>query len=103
MLFAPAHYLFGSVYREKGSLEQAKKSLTKALYLDKGFVMAHFELANVYIMQGRIEDAIRGRRNTLKVLERISPGDTVAYSGGFKARSLRSVCTNSIEWLKTER
>ena len=103
VLFAPAHYLFGSVYREEGSLEQAKKSLTKALYLDKGFVMAHFELANVYIMQGRIEDAIRGRRNTLKVLERISPGDTVAYSGGFKARSLRNVCTNSIEWLKTER
>lgn len=100
--FAPAHCLFGCIYIEEGNLEHAKKSLRKALYLDKDFPMAHFKLANVHETQGRTEDAIREHRNTLKVLGKNSPGDVIAYTGGFDAASLRSVCSNNIERLKVE-
>jgi chemotaxis protein methyltransferase CheR len=100
--FAPAYYLLGSICIEEGNPEQAKNSLRKSLYLDKDFAMAHFEMANVYRIQGMTGDAIRERRNTLNALERVPPGDIVAYSGGFNAMSLKNICISSIERLKTE-
>ena len=101
MMFAPAHYLFGSVYMEEGKAEAAEESYRKALYLEKEFPLAHFSLANMYRDEKRINDAFREYRNTLNVLSKSKPYDIVAYSGGFNAATLASVCKNNIELLKT--
>lgn len=101
MMFAPAHYLFGSIYAEEGKAQAAEESYRRALYLEKEFSLAHFSLANMYRDKNRIDDALREYRNTLNVLSKSDPYDIVAYSGGFNAATLTSVCKNNIERLKT--
>ena len=100
MMFAPAHYLFGSIYAEEGKMEAAEESYRRALYLEDEFSLAHFSLANIYRDNIRIDDALREYRNTLNVLSKSDPYDIVAYSGGFNAATLASVCKNNIERLK---
>ena len=101
MMFAPAHYLFGSIYMEEGKAEAAEESYRRALYLDSEFSLAHFSLANIYRGKNRIDDALREYRNTLSILSKSNPYDIVAYSGGFNAATLASVCKDNIERLKT--
>ncbi|MFA6320359.1 MAG: CheR family methyltransferase [Candidatus Omnitrophota bacterium] len=100
-LFAPAYYLFGSLFIEEGRAEDAEKSFRKALYLDGKFLLAHFGIANIYRDLGRIHDAIRAYRNTLNILSKCKSYDIIAYSGGFNATTLASVCRNNLERLKT--
>ncbi|MCX5665652.1 MAG: hypothetical protein NT036_01190, partial [Candidatus Omnitrophica bacterium] len=99
--FAHAHYLFGYIYTEDGKMEAAEESYRRALYLENEFSLAHFSLANIYIGKERIDDALREYRNTLNILSKSNPYDIVAYSGGFNAATLASVCKNNIERLKT--
>jgi len=101
-LFAPAYYLYGCIYMEENDPENAKKNLKKALFIDKKFLLAHFYLAQVFKSEGRARDAIREYRNTLKLLSGESPGDIVAYSGGFNAATFMSVCRDNLERLKLE-
>jgi len=99
-LFAPAHYLFGCINIEEGVLDRAVESFKKALYIDKGFLAAYFYLANAHKLGGRADDAIRGYRNTLKLLSRLSSEEIVPYSGGFEAATLMNICRDNIERLK---
>lgn len=99
-LYAPAHYLLGCAYMEKDEDEKAKEYLKKALYIEKDFLLAHFYIAHLYKNEHKISNAIREYRNTLKVLSKSSPEDIIAYSGGFNAATLMSVCRDNIERLK---
>ena len=101
MLFAPAHYLLGSICMEEGDVECAEKSFRRALYLDGGFSPAHFGLANIYRDLGKSDDAMREYRNTLNILSNNELYDILSYSGGFNTATLAGVCRNNIERLKT--
>jgi chemotaxis protein methyltransferase CheR len=100
-LFAPAHYLFGSLFNEEGNVEEAKKSFKKVLYLNKDFILAHFSLANIYKSEGKPHEAIREYRNTLNILAKSAPDEIIAYSGGFSAVTIAGACKSNIERLKT--
>lgn len=99
-MFAPAHYLLGCVYVESQDFDQAKENLKKSLYIDKDLALAHFYMGAVHKTEGRIDAAIREYRNTLKNLSMYKPDDIIAYSGGFTAATLMSVCRDNIERLK---
>jgi len=101
MMFAPAHYLLGSLSLVEGDGGGAEKNFRKAIYLDEGFSLAHFSLANVYRDNGKHKEAIREYRNTLNILSKSQIYDIIAYSGGFNAATLASVCKSNIERLKT--
>ncbi|MCX7668445.1 MAG: protein-glutamate O-methyltransferase, partial [Anaerolineae bacterium] len=47
-LFAPAYYLQGLILQELGDTEGAVAALRRCVYVDPGFVMGHFALANLY-------------------------------------------------------
>ena len=100
MLFAPAHYLLGNVRAQEGETAAAEENYRKALYLANDFPLAHYSLANLYRQQGKTSEALREYRNALNVLAKAKPYDIIAYSGGFNAAALASVCKNSIEQLK---
>ena len=54
-----AHYLLAVVEQERGQSAVAVRSLTRALYLDPDFALAHFALGNIRLSQGRQRDAGR--------------------------------------------
>lgn len=100
-LFAPAHYMLGSIFFEEGDFLKAEASLKKTLYLNKDFALAYFYLAMVYKNTDRSNEALREFRNTLKGLEKFSADNIIAFSGGFNAATLISVCRDNIERIKT--
>jgi len=63
-LFAPAYYLQGLILQELGDFEGALVALRRCVYVDAGFVMGHFALANLYARAGQAE---RGRRHREQV------------------------------------
>ncbi len=99
-LFIPAHYLNGCICFEEDRFEDAQESLRKALFLDNDFLIAHFYLAQVFKQEDKADDAIRQYRNTLKLLSSKSSDTIIAYSGGFNAATLMSVCRDNLERLK---
>ena len=54
-----AHYLLAVVEQERGQSDAAVRSLTRALYLDPDFALAHFALGNLRLSQGRQREAER--------------------------------------------
>ena len=99
-MFAPGHHLRGMMLMETGMTDKAKESFKKALYLDKGFLMAHFSLANILKSENNYASARREYRNTLNCLPSQNPDDIVAYGGGFNNAALISACKSNLETLK---
>ena len=90
----PAHYyLLGIVEHEQGHVEAARKSLTRALYLDPRFVLAHFSLGNIELSQGRRSRAERHFKNALAMLQRLAPDATVPEAEGLIAERLSETIT----------
>lgn len=88
----PAHYyLLGTIQQEQGQAEAAQRSLKRALYLDPGFVLAHFALGNGELLQGRPREAERHFRNTLAMLQRHPQDETVPESEGLTAEGLAAI------------
>lgn len=104
-LFAPAYYLLGCMELEEGRIAESKDNLNRALYIDKDFVMARFYMAQVFRTEGRANEAIREYRNTLAALSKGVPGaksQMILQSSGFSLATLKSVCCDNLERLKTE-
>jgi len=104
-LFAPAYYLLGCMDLEKGRIAQSRENLNRALYIDKDFVMARFYMAHAFRSEGRASEAIREYRNTLAALSKEAPSprsQMILQSSGFSLATLKSVCSDNLERLKTE-
>ncbi len=96
----PAHYyLLGTIQQEQGQAEAAHRSLLRALYLDPGFVLAHFALGNGELLQGRPRQAKRHFTNTLDMLQRHPRGELLAESEGLTAERLTEIVTSVLSSL----
>jgi chemotaxis protein methyltransferase CheR len=79
----------GLLARARGRPEEAERAFRGALYLDKGFVMAHYHLGLTLIAAGRTEAGRRALVNALRLAEGL-PGETVLPEGdGLTAGLLR--------------
>lgn len=85
------HYLLAMISQERGELKQAAEALRRALFLDPGFVLAHFALARLALGEGRVADARRHYRNTLDLLRRHAPEDTLPESDGLTVGRLTEI------------
>ncbi len=70
------HYLQATIFQEQEAYAAAMVSLTRSLYLDPKFVLAHFALGNLHQSQGNHLLAQRYFRNAL-VLLRKHPQDAI--------------------------
>jgi chemotaxis protein methyltransferase CheR len=70
------HYLLASIEQERGATAAAIKALQRTLYLDQNFVLAHFALANLRLVDGRRNDAARHLDIVRKLLKNY-PADEV--------------------------
>jgi len=73
----PAHYyLLATIEQERGQSEAAERSLSRALYLEPDFALAHFALGNLCLSGGRQREARRHFGNALTLL-RACPADAL--------------------------
>ena len=93
------HYLRATILQEQGQHDDAIQSLMRALYLDPDFVLAHFALGNLHQSQGRYRQARRHFENTLLLLRRHPPDETLPEADGLTAGRLAEIATALLESL----
>lgn len=85
---AVLHHLDGLVARGLGEGAAAEAALRRALYLDSGFVAAHYHLGLLLLDRGAAEAGRRSIANAAR-LARALPGDTILEEGdGMMAETL---------------
>ena len=88
----PAHYyLLATIQQEQGQLDAAAQSLTRALYLDADFALAHFALANLCLSQGRRRNAERHFANALTVLRARAQDEILPEADGLTVGRLAEI------------
>jgi len=93
------HYLLATILQEQGRHDTAIQSLMRALYLDPDFVLAHFALGNLHQSQGRYRQAQRYFENTLLLLRRHPPEETLPQADGLTAGRLAEIASALLESL----
>lgn len=73
------------------------QSLTRALFLDPGFVLAHFGLAHLELSRGHARQAKRHLRNALGALRAYAHDEIVPQSEGLTAGRLAEIIASLLE------
>ena len=80
-----------SILQELDKISEAIISLRKAIYINPDYVMGHFTLGNLFIMQGKSENAKRYFKNVLNLLGRFSNDDILPESEGLSVKYIREL------------
>ncbi|WP_129125769.1 CheR family methyltransferase [Geomonas oryzae] len=87
-LLAEAYFLKGVLLDAEDRLAEAAAEYRKALLLDHDFIMPRYHMGRLHLRQGRVNDAARELRNSIRILSRLSDDQTIPFSGGLT----RAVC-----------
>lgn len=88
-----SHYLHSIILQERGHVEEAIKSLKRAIYLDQDFVLAHFALGNFCRQIGKIKESNRHFENVLALLGKRRNDEILPESEGITAGRLFEIIT----------
>ncbi len=93
------HYLRATILLECGQEAEARLSLTRALYLDQRFVLAHFTLGNMARQRKELKEAGKHFHNALALLHHYHPEDILPESEGMSAGRLAQIIVDMSERL----
>jgi chemotaxis protein methyltransferase CheR len=96
-LDARLHGLRAMILEETGDWQEAARSLERGLFLDPGFIMAHFNSGSLAQRQGLPGESKRHFRNALNLLHAFRPTDAVPDADGLFAGRLREIIQSSME------
>jgi chemotaxis protein methyltransferase CheR len=94
------YYLQATILQEQGAFDAAIVSLKRAIYLDHGFVLAHFALANLTQRQGKPKDAARHLKNAASLLHAYAVDDILPGSEGMSARRLLEIIASTLDGIE---
>lgn len=98
-LLAIAHFTLGLILEHTESCREAERSLRRAIYLDRRFVLAHYHLGACLQRERRTEHARRAFRNVLQLLGGLPPEETVEHGDGMTVAELRELSRMHVELL----
>lgn len=94
-----AYYTLALVLEHQGQVMEAINAMKKVVYIDRNYVLGHFNLANLYYSNGQLPQAIKSLDNARRLLTSRAPGEVIAGSGGVMVRSLLDTITRqSQQW-----
>ncbi|SFN98669.1 CheR family methyltransferase [Nitrosospira briensis] len=88
------HYLLATICQELGQSTMAKQSLTRTIYLDPEFVLAHFTLGSLCMFDDQHCEAERHFNNTLALLALSAYDKILPESNGLTAGRLKHIITS---------
>jgi len=91
-LLPEAYYLRALLLEKDGETDAAVKDYQNVILLDPDFVMAHFNLAILYMKKGLMRNSRREFSNTLNILKRYEKYHNVKFSGGLHREALMQLC-----------
>jgi chemotaxis protein methyltransferase CheR len=96
------YYLHSAILKEKGLKKEALESLKKSVYLDSNFALAYFAMGNLALSAGNRIEAEKHFNNTLLLLKKHRPEETLPESEGMTAGKLLEVI-EAMKWRKKDR
>ena len=91
------HYLRATILQEQGALDEARRALLSALFLDREFVLAHFALGNLARNAGKFTEAEKHFANALRCLRGHNPDAILPESDGITAGRLAEIIASTLE------
>jgi chemotaxis protein methyltransferase CheR len=93
------YYLQATIFQEQGYDDAAVVSLKKAIYVDHGFVLAHFALASLNLRRGKRKEAVRHLENAASLLNEHGDDDILPGADGLSARRLAGIIAETRDGL----
>lgn len=91
-----AHFIYATILREMGETSQAIDEFHRALYLDHGYISAHFALGSLYQHLGDPVRARRHLRNALELLQGCRDHDAIIDHGELTGRRMMEIIRNML-------
>lgn len=92
-----AQFLCAEIYHELGRFEEATVALRNALFLDQGFILAHYALAEVHRRCGRKRESRRHFATALELLLTKGRDEVVPESNGMTCGRLAELILTVME------
>ncbi len=89
------HYVRGTILQEQGKLPEAIDAMKRVIYLEPGFVLAHFAMGNLLHQLGRDVEAQAHFGRALALLELVPHDQVLPESEGITAGRLREIILSS--------
>ncbi|MGP8283756.1 MAG: hypothetical protein ACLQT6_13730, partial [Desulfomonilaceae bacterium] len=90
------HHIFASILQANEMLEEASKRLERILFLDPDHIMANVTLATIQTKLNNKSKALRHIRNSMTLLDGLSPEEVVPDSDGASADHLREMVKSAM-------
>ena len=100
---AAAHYFYALVQQYSGSFEAAEHALKRAIYLDRKFALAHYQLGLVRKDARDIARCSRSFHNVLSALRDVPDDFPASPCGRITANDLRELATQQLAFLDRQR
>ncbi|MFC1616752.1 CheR family methyltransferase [Candidatus Margulisiibacteriota bacterium] len=96
-LFTDAYYLSGVLNYKVGNLSTAEEQFKKVLYIDHNFILAYFNLGNIFLYEKHFQKARREFTNALRLLNSDKINDIIGFSPDYDIEFLIKACENNLK------
>lgn len=94
----PKHYyLLSSIEQEAGNIKESIDTLRKVIYLDSNFIIAYFDLGNLFLKIGRTKEALKNFQNVNILLQGFSEEQNIPNTESITAGMLKHFITNILK------
>lgn len=95
-----AYLIQGLILSELDRVQEAEEALRKALYLDRSFLEAHYELGMLRVRARDLPGAFRNLENALRLAQQGDPERELHNAAGMTYHRFAQVLQNEIEMLR---
>ncbi len=92
-----SHFILGLIYMEARQYGKSKDAFGRALYLDRQFVEAHYNLALLHFLQGKYNKAIKYMHNALRICEQENPDRCLHDAAGMTFGRLATILRSELD------
>ncbi len=94
-----AHFTLGLILEHTVSCEEAERSQRRAIYLDRGFALAHYHLGTCLERGRRPEEARKAFRNVIQLLVSRPAEELIEHGDGMTVSELKELARMHVELL----
>lgn len=91
------YHLLASIEQELGNIKNAIDALKKAIYLDSNFIMAYFDLGNLFLKLGKDKEALKNFNNVNILLRGFQEEQNIPSTESITAGMLKHFITNILK------
>ena len=91
------YHLLASIEQELGNIKYAIDALKKAIYLDSNFIMAYFDLGNLFLKLGKNKEALKNFDNANMLLQGFQEEQNIPSTESITVGMLKHFITNILK------